>query len=103
MGVAEPAVVARFWAKVWKPNLDDCWVWVGAVNPDGYGTFRVGAKHYNAHRFVCMLVLERMLSREEVVDHLCRVKQCCNPLHLEVVTVAKNTQRGYDADPGLTW
>jgi hypothetical protein len=89
--------------KVWRPNLDDCWLWEGAVNPDGYGTFRAGERFFNSHRFVMMLALGRELERGEVLDHLCRVKQCCNPLHLEVVSVSVNTKRGYDADPGLTW
>jgi len=94
----------RFWAKVWRPNLDDCWIWEGAVNPQGYGTFRLpGDKFCNAHRFVMMLAVGRELERSEVVDHVCRVKACVNPLHLDLVTQGENTRRGYEADPGLTW
>lgn len=29
-----------------------------------------------------------------VLDHRCRVRACCNPAHLELVTVRVNTLRG---------
>jgi hypothetical protein len=29
-----------------------------------------------------------------VIDHLCSVRRCCNPDHLEAVTNAENTRRG---------
>ena len=32
-----------------------------------------------------------------VLDHLCRQRDCCNPDHIEAVTVAVNTQRGNTA------
>ena len=28
------------------------------------------------------------------IDHLCRVRPCCNPSHMEPVTQAENTRRG---------
>jgi hypothetical protein len=30
------------------------------------------------------------------IDHLCRVRNCVNPDHLEPVTSAENTRRGYN-------
>lgn len=29
------------------------------------------------------------------IDHLCRVKRCINPMHLEAVTLSENTKRGF--------
>ena len=29
-----------------------------------------------------------------VIDHLCRVRDCVNPAHLDVVTTGENTRRG---------
>jgi hypothetical protein len=94
-------IVTRFWNKVWKPNETDCWLWEGATNPAGYGTFRWGPNFFNAHRFSVMLREKRRLQRNEQVDHLCRVKLCCNPNHLEVVSSSVNTLRGYAAHPPL--
>ena len=96
-------IIERFFAKVWRPNLEDCWVWMGAQNPKGYGTFRYGAKFYNAHRLVMMMALGKELDREDQIDHLCRVKLCVSPLHLEVVSGSENTRRAHAADPGITW
>src|SRR5258708_2755438 len=31
---------------------------------------------------------------DKQMDHLCRVRSCCNPLHLEPVTASENTRRG---------
>ena len=33
------------------------------------------------------------------LDHLCRVRRCCNPGHLEPVEPAENTRRGAQARP----
>ena len=33
------------------------------------------------------------------VDHLCRVRACVNPWHMDLVTPAVNTQRGWNAAP----
>lgn len=35
-----------------------------------------------------------MVSRFDVVDHLCRRHSCLNPYHLEVVDIGNNTRRG---------
>lgn len=32
-----------------------------------------------------------------VLDHLCRVRECCNPAHLEPVTIKVNNERGEKA------
>jgi hypothetical protein len=45
-------IARRFWSKVDKngpvpphrPELGQCWVWTGSVQPRGYGTFSVGGK-----------------------------------------------------------
>lgn len=43
-----PEQIARFWAKVDKSG--ECWLWTGARKGNGYGNYRVGNKHYSAHR-----------------------------------------------------
>jgi hypothetical protein len=37
------------------------------------------------------------------LDHLCRVRHCVNPSHLEVVTHSVNVIRGNEARKALAW
>jgi hypothetical protein len=89
----------RFWAKVDKngpipshrPELGQCWIWTGALCR-GYGYFR-DVKMVPAHRFVWELAQGNIPARLEI-DHLCRVRNCVNPKHLEPVTKKVNVLRG---------
>lgn len=45
------------------------------------------------HRVVWTLLGYQLLDTQ-VLDHLCRVRSCCNPAHLEPVSHAENTKRG---------
>lgn len=69
-----------------------CWVWALGLNKGGYGkTFRDG-KHTSAHAAFWTDVHGPVPTGLEL-DHLCRVRACCNPVHLEPVTTAVNIQR----------
>jgi hypothetical protein len=69
-----------------------CWVWQLYLKPDGYGMVRRGQVILNAH-------VSYWLDRNGPVpeglelDHLCRVKACVNPDHLEPVTHQENCRR----------
>jgi hypothetical protein len=99
----------RHYTKAWKAGalpplpaqgplyLEDpatgCWIWQGAPNSEGYGRLKVGGKRVYAHRW--MYEQHRGLLPEGLtLDHLCRVRLCCNPAHLEAVTLAENKRRG---------
>lgn len=86
--------IERFWAKVDK--TDDCWLWTGVRISNGYGSFRVEGAMRLAHRFAYELLVGPIPDGLQI-DHLCRVKHCVNPLHLEPVTQAENVRRGHDA------
>lgn len=89
----DAGLIARFWKKVNK--TETCWEWTGALTSKGYGHLRrtrvrtMAAAHrlsYELHK--------GMIPDDLVLDHLCRNRKCCNPDHLEAVTVAENNLRG---------
>lgn len=77
-----------------------CWIWIGDISDKGYGRVRrgpVGASGRPSYRFAHRVIYE--LERGPVpdgleLDHLCRVRCCVNPDHLEAVTHAQNMERG---------
>ena len=84
----------RFWAKVEK--TDTCWLWTGALDTRGYGQFRVAsppARPLQAYRYAFEL-LRGPVPQGLQLDHVCRVRRCVNPNHLEPVTGRENTLRG---------
>jgi hypothetical protein len=88
------ADLTRFWSKVEKTST--CWLWT-AGTCRGYGHFHasrsVGGRTLRAHR-VAYELLRDPIPEGMHLDHLCRVRGCVNPDHLEVVTGATNTLRG---------
>lgn len=78
----------------------DCWLWKGG-KINGYGVFRArfGVRQlYNvyAHHFAYELH-KGPIPEGLTLDHLCRVRACVNPDHLEAVTQRENTLRGTSA------
>ena len=84
----------RFYAKVEKTA--GCWLWTAYRNTDGYGVLGVAGRLVRAHRFAYELLVGS-IPRGLQIDHLCRVRHCVNPAHLEVVTQRENTLRGEGA------
>jgi hypothetical protein len=98
--MSRQAPADRFWAKVEKHDDDceccgGCWHWQGALER-GYGSLSVAGKNIRAHRFSYELHV-RPIPTGLVIDHLCRVRHCVNPAHLEVVESRENILRGVGA------
>jgi len=97
----EMTLEERFWSKVNKegpipdcsPGLGPCWIWMGVKRPNGYGTFHVNRRRVGAHRFSWELTNGKIPDGLEL-DHLCRIRWCVNPKHLEPVTRRVNFLRG---------
>lgn len=83
----------RLWAKVDRSGgKDACWLWIAAIGSNGYGRLLVNGRLVQAHRLTYELMVGP-IPASLVVDHLCCVKRCVNPRHLEPVTNAVNIQR----------
>lgn len=71
-----------------------CWVFVGdRLSRNGYGRVWWDGKERPVHKVVWE-ILCGPVQRGLVLDHLCRVRLCAYPGHLEPVTVKVNTERG---------
>lgn len=81
------------------PRIDaegPCWLWTGAISRNGYGVVQLGGRDAGTravHRVVWELLVG-LIPRGLDLDHLCRVRHCCNPDHLEPVTRQANVARG---------
>ena len=86
-------VIDRLMAKVSPEPNSGCWIWTGFVNAGGYGKFGLGGRAQFAHR-VSYELFKCDIPDGLDLDHLCRVRCCVNPDHLEPVTRQVNCQRG---------
>ena len=85
-------LLSRFEAKVDKQE-DGCHLWNAAVSGKGYGVIQVEGKPLGAHRVAYEMYVGPIPDGLQI-DHLCRVRSCVNPSHLEPVTSQENTRRG---------
>lgn len=88
------SVEERFWSKVDKSG--DCWLWTKALDPAGYAFIGIDGQGVRAHRWAWESVNGPIPEGLEI-DHLCRVRHCVNPDHLEPVTHAENMIRAAEA------
>lgn len=79
----------RFWAQVDKTA--DCWMWTGYRNNNGYGAYN----RRSVHRLVYEHLVGPLIPDMEI-DHLCNIRACVNPNHLEQVTISENESRKFD-------
>ncbi len=85
-----PKRVALFLSKIKIDEVTSCWIWIGNVcKRSGYGNFgKLKAYVYS------YLVHKGDLAAGHEPDHLCRIRPCVNPDHLEAVTRRVNLLRG---------
>lgn len=93
---SERAVLGRFLARV-EVDENGCWIFSGETTHNGYGRFFHAGRHEMAHRFAYRM-LRGPIPEGLTLDHLCRVRPCVNPAHLEPVTNAENARRGATAN-----
>lgn len=73
-----------------------CWHWMAQRNEGGYGRVRgdggTKSRTMQAHRYL----YEHMVGpipEGMTLDHLCGVRHCVNPAHLDPCTIGENTRR----------
>lgn len=81
----------RFWARVRRGGVDDCWEWQGPRDRKGYGCCYPGrfAGSRLTHRFAWSTT-HGPIPQGLFVCHKCDNPPCCNPNHLFLGTVRDN-------------
>lgn len=99
----EPSAPAR-------PVNGGCWLWTGGTFQAGYGSVWLDGRNRLLHQVVFEMTTGDRSDRDQFVDHICRVRRCCNPAHLELVTPLGNMlsaqrthcRRGHEFTPENT-
>lgn len=73
---------------------EDCWLWTGSRDTQGYGITKWEGRNRGAHRVAYELFQGEAPRWPDTLDHLCRVRHCINPSHLERVPFRDNVLRG---------
>lgn len=75
-----------------EPN-SGCWIWLNGLSSDGYGGIKLtGRSAMTAHR-ASYIAHHGVVPEGLEVDHLCRLRCCVNPDHLEAVSHRENSRR----------
>jgi hypothetical protein len=96
---AAPTDPVEFYEWLWdyiNVGPHGCWLWQGSLTEKGYsrvrGTLLTGGRKIYGHIWVYERLVGPIPPGREL-DHLCEVRRCVNPAHLEPVTHAVNIQR----------
>lgn len=102
------ATMDRLLSRLGPTDSETCWLWPGAKRADGYGMIAAkchtgGVDHYgwratSTHRLMWHLT-NGPIPAGMVIDHLCSVRACCNPAHLQVITQAENVRLQAERTP----
>ena len=75
-----------------RGHATPCWVWLGSTDELGYGKVVLDGMKHRPHAFFYTWRHGPVPDGLEL-DHLCRVRCCCNPDHVEPVTHTENVRR----------
>jgi len=83
----------RIQEKIYPEPNSGCWLWAGGWDGRGYGVVWLEGQNIYIHRF-CYEFFVGPIPDGLILDHICRTRCCCNPMHVEPVTYKINTNRG---------
>ena len=103
------SIEERFWSKVDRlGGPDACWLYLDYASARGYGQFTIRpGLQVGSHRYAYELLVGPIASGL-TLDHTCHTysdscppgwacphRRCCNPRHLEPVTLGENVRRAF--------
>lgn len=90
MGRKKINLVDKFWEKLDKRADNECWLWTGSFDKDGYGQIWDGfnKKMKRAHKVSAEI--HHGIANGRIVIHSCDIPSCCNPAHLSYGTHREN-------------
>lgn len=96
VGITQPAnkpsrLLLSVIAAVFDSDTNDCIIFAGKQQPNGYGRVSVGGHYERAHRLACRMAHgDPPADRPIEAAHSCGERMCINPRHLRWATRAAN-------------
>lgn len=93
----------RFWSRVQKAGVDECWLWQGARTGSGYGNFCLPNGKWRATHRILWELTSGSIPLGECVLHRCDNPPCCNPQHLFLGSLRDNAKDMVAKGRGRLW
>lgn len=87
-------LIARLHKRIIPVPESGCQIWEGGLTANGYAYFNRGTGRERLVHRIMYVYAKGEIPKGLQLDHLCRVRCCVNPDHLQAVTSRENTLRG---------